>query len=94
MAKKEVDIRIRDLSSRTRRGERLTARPSLFIQYQQNTEQRITNYLVWNHYIYGHHCMVYGVYQWEKANGSIIPSWIIHTISSLFSGICTVFSII
>lgn len=28
------------------------------------------------------------------SNGSIIPSWIIHTISNLFSGICTAFSII
>ena len=30
----------------------------------------------------------------KNANGSIIPSWIIHTISNLFSGICTAFSII
>ncbi len=28
------------------------------------------------------------------SNGSIIPSWIIHTISNLFSGICAAFSII
>ncbi len=28
------------------------------------------------------------------SNGSIIPSWIIHTISNLFSGICSAFSII
>ena len=30
----------------------------------------------------------------KDANGSIIPSWIIHTISNLFSGICAAFSII
>ena len=30
----------------------------------------------------------------KKSNGSIIPSWIIHTISNLFSGICAAFSII
>lgn len=30
----------------------------------------------------------------KKANGSIIPSWIVHTISNLFSGICVAFSII
>ncbi|MGM9613934.1 MAG: CPBP family intramembrane glutamic endopeptidase [Oscillospiraceae bacterium] len=30
----------------------------------------------------------------KYANGSIIPSWIIHTISNLFSGICAAFSII
>ena len=30
----------------------------------------------------------------KKSNGSIIPSWIIHTISNLFSGICVAFSII
>lgn len=30
----------------------------------------------------------------KYSNGSIIPSWIIHTISNLFSGICTAFSII
>ncbi|MBC5780875.1 hypothetical protein [Blautia difficilis] len=29
-----------------------------------------------------------------NANGSIIPSWIIHTISNLFSGIYAAFSII
>ena len=28
------------------------------------------------------------------ANGSIIPSWIIHTVSNLFSGICAAFLII
>lgn len=30
----------------------------------------------------------------KNSNGSIIPSWIIHTISNLFSGICAAFSII
>lgn len=30
----------------------------------------------------------------KKSDGSIIPSWIIHTISNLFSGICAAFSII
>lgn len=30
----------------------------------------------------------------KNANGSIIPSWIIHTVSNLFSGICAAFSII
>lgn len=30
----------------------------------------------------------------KNANGSIISSWIIHTISNLFSGICAAFSII
>lgn len=30
----------------------------------------------------------------KSANGSIIPSWIIHAISNLFSGICAAFSII
>ena len=30
----------------------------------------------------------------KKSNGSIVPSWIIHTISNLFSGICAAFSII
>lgn len=30
----------------------------------------------------------------KNSNGSIIPSWIIHAISNLFSGICTAFSII
>ncbi len=30
----------------------------------------------------------------KNANGSIIPSWIIHTVSNLFSGICSAFSII
>lgn len=28
------------------------------------------------------------------SNGSIIPSWIIHTISNLFSGICAAFSLV
>ena len=30
----------------------------------------------------------------KRANGSIIPSWLIHGISNLFSGICAAFSII
>lgn len=30
----------------------------------------------------------------KKSDGSIIPSWIIHTIANLFSGICAAFSII
>ena len=30
----------------------------------------------------------------KSSNGSIIPSWIIHTISNIFSGICAAFSII
>lgn len=30
----------------------------------------------------------------KRSNGSIIPSWIIHTISNLFSGICAAFLII
>ena len=30
----------------------------------------------------------------KNSNGSIIPSWIIHTISNLFSGICAAFAII
>ena len=30
----------------------------------------------------------------KNSNGSIIPSWIIHTVSNLFSGICAAFSII
>jgi len=30
----------------------------------------------------------------KDSNGSIIPGWIIHTISNLFSGICAAFSII
>lgn len=30
----------------------------------------------------------------KNSNGSIVPSWIIHTISNLFSGICAAFSII
>ena len=30
----------------------------------------------------------------KQSNGSIIPSWIIHTISNLFSGFCAAFSII
>ena len=30
----------------------------------------------------------------KNSNGSIIPSWIIHTISNLFAGICVAFSII
>ena len=30
----------------------------------------------------------------KNSNGAIIPSWIIHTISNLFSGICAAFSII
>ena len=30
----------------------------------------------------------------KKFGGSIVPSWIIHTISNLFSGICAAFSII
>lgn len=30
----------------------------------------------------------------KNANGSIIPSWIMHTISNLFSGICAAFLII
>lgn len=30
----------------------------------------------------------------KKSNGSIIPSWIIHTVSNLFAGICAAFSII
>ncbi len=30
----------------------------------------------------------------KNSNGSIIPSWIIHTMSNLFSGICAAFSII
>ena len=30
----------------------------------------------------------------KKSDGSIIPSWIIHTVSNLFSGICAAFSII
>jgi len=35
-----------------------------------------------------------GVINEKSSNGSIIPSWIIHTISNLFSGICAAFSII
>ncbi len=30
----------------------------------------------------------------KNSDGSIIPSWIIHTVSNLFSGICAAFSII
>lgn len=30
----------------------------------------------------------------KKANGSIIPSWIIHSISNIFSGLCSAFQII
>lgn len=30
----------------------------------------------------------------KRSNGSIVPSWIIHTISNLFSGICAAFLII
>ena len=30
----------------------------------------------------------------KNSNGSIIPSWIIHTVSNSFSGICAAFSII
>lgn len=30
----------------------------------------------------------------KKSNGSIIPSWIIHTVSNLFAGLCAAFSII
>ena len=30
----------------------------------------------------------------KHSNGSIVPSWIIHTIANLFSGICAAFSII
>jgi membrane protease YdiL (CAAX protease family) len=30
----------------------------------------------------------------KNSNGSIVPSWIIHTVSNLFSGICAAFSII
>lgn len=30
----------------------------------------------------------------KLSNGSIVPSWIIHTISNLFSGICAAFSIL
>lgn len=30
----------------------------------------------------------------KKANGSIIPSWIIHSISNLFSGLCSAFLLI
>lgn len=30
----------------------------------------------------------------KKANGSIIPSWIIHSISNIFSGLCSAFLII
>ena len=30
----------------------------------------------------------------KNSNGSIIPSWIIHTISNLFAGICVAFAII
>ena len=30
----------------------------------------------------------------KYSNGSMIPSWIIHTISNLFSGICAAFLII
>lgn len=30
----------------------------------------------------------------KKANGSIIPSWIIHSISNIFSGVCSAFLII
>lgn len=30
----------------------------------------------------------------KKSNGSIVPSWMIHTVSNLFSGICAAFSII
>lgn len=30
----------------------------------------------------------------QKANGSIIPSWIIHSFSNIFAGICAAFSII
>ena len=29
----------------------------------------------------------------KKANGSIIPSWIIHTIANIFSGVCAAFVI-
>lgn len=30
----------------------------------------------------------------KYSNGSIIPSWIIHTISNIFSGICAAFMLI
>ncbi|MCQ2589417.1 MAG: CPBP family intramembrane metalloprotease [Treponema sp.] len=30
----------------------------------------------------------------KKSNGSILPSWIIHAISNIFSGICAAFSIL
>lgn len=29
----------------------------------------------------------------QKANGSIIPSWLIHAISNIFSGLCAAFSV-
>jgi len=30
----------------------------------------------------------------KKSDGLIVPSWVIHPIANLFSGICTAFSII
>lgn len=30
----------------------------------------------------------------KKANGSIVPSWIIHAISNIFSGLCAAFMIL
>lgn len=30
----------------------------------------------------------------KKANGSILPSWFVHTVSNIFSGICSAFMLI
>lgn len=38
--------------------------------------------------------LVMGIINERKADGSIIPSWIIHTTSNIFSGVCSAFLII